>query len=138
MAKQSLERFTDKLKEIFGISRGRALEDTIKVLKPRLTGWFNYFKLSQVKTVFDELDQWIRHRLRRILWLQWKRNYTKARNLMKLGITEENAWRTATNGRGSWYSSCTEWVNKALPKKYFGDLGLVSLFAKWNQYYSRA
>ena len=130
-AKQSIERFKGKLKWIFRRARGRSIDATIKDLHPVLTGWINYFKLSSVTGILKELDGWIRRRFRCILWLQWKRPHRRAVNLMKLGLSEENAWKTATNGRGSWWNSGSQWLNMALPKKYFDDLGLISLFSKW-------
>ena len=99
----------------------------IKELQPILRGWINYFRLSEVKGIFEKLDQWIRRRLRCILWRQWKRNYTRARRLMKCGLTEDRAWKSATNGRGPWWSSGASHMNHALPKKFFDRLGLVSL-----------
>ena len=65
-----------------------------------LRGWMAYFRLTETKRALEELDGWIRHKLRCILWRQWKRPYTRAQNLMKAGLTEERAWRSATNQRG--------------------------------------
>ncbi|NOR10160.1 MAG: group II intron reverse transcriptase/maturase, partial [Desulfovibrionaceae bacterium] len=49
-------------------------------------GWINYFRLAETKGFAEELDQWIRRRLRLILWRQWKRPWTRFKNLMKFGI----------------------------------------------------
>ena len=54
-----------------------------------MRGWVNYFRLAEVKGIFEELDGWIRRKLRCILWRQWKRTYTRAKNLMKYGLQEE-------------------------------------------------
>lgn len=99
----------------------------IESLTPKLRGWGNYYKLAEVKNVFEDLDAWIRRRLRCILWRQWKRTYRRAKNLMKLGIAEERAWRSATNGRGPWWNSRASHMNQAMPKRYFKRRGLFSL-----------
>ena len=65
--------------------------------------------------------------MRCILWRQWKRRYTRAKNLMKAGLTEARAWRSASNGRGPWWNSGASHMNAAFPKSYFDRLGLVSL-----------
>ena len=65
--------------------------------------------------------------LRCILWRQWKRVYTRACNLMKAGLTAEQAWRSACNQRGAWWNSGASHMNLAFPKLYFDRLGLVSL-----------
>lgn len=126
-APASIERLNNKLREIFRQGRGRSLSRLIEQLTPVLRGWVNYFRLAEVKGVFEELDGWIRRKLRCILWRQWKRSYTRATNLMKRGLAEDRGWRSATNGRGPWWNSGASHMNEAFPKRFFDDLGLVSL-----------
>ena len=92
----------------------------------QIRGFFG-FRLTEVKGVFEELDQWIRHKLRCILWRQWKRPYTRARKLMQRGLGEERAWRSATNGRGPWWNAGASHMQQCFPKRFFDQLGLVSL-----------
>jgi RNA-directed DNA polymerase len=86
-----------------------------------------YFRLTDNKRVLEELDGWLRRKLRSVLWRQWKRSYTRARNLMQRGLTEERAWRSATNGHGPWWNGGASHMNLAFPKAWFDQLGLVSL-----------
>jgi RNA-directed DNA polymerase len=135
VAPESVKRFKGKLKVLFRQGRGRNLGRFIKEdLVPVLRGWINYFRLARVKVTFEDLDQWIRHRLRCILWRQWKRNFTRARNLMKLGLGEERSWRSATNGHGPWWNSGASHMNQALPKRYFDSCGLVSLLDQFRRF----
>jgi hypothetical protein len=53
--------------------------------------------------------------------------YSRAKNLMKAGLTEERAWRSACNQRGPWWNSGASHMNQAFPKSFFDRLGLVSL-----------
>ena len=46
---------------------------------------------------------------------------------MKRGLNEERAWRSATNGRGPWWNAGASHMNEAFPKRFFDELGLVSL-----------
>jgi RNA-directed DNA polymerase len=127
VAPSSVLRFKSKLKEAFRQGRGRNLPRFIEELKPVLQGWINYFRLTEVKITFEELDGWIRRKLRCMLWRQWKRPFTRARNLKKRGLGEEQAWRSATNGRGPWWNSGASHMNLAFPKSFFDHIGLVSL-----------
>jgi RNA-directed DNA polymerase len=127
IAASSIERLTDKVKVLLRGARGRSLGTTIQTLNPLLRGWAAYFKLTQTKRPLEDRDGWIRHKLRCILWRQWKRSYTRARNLMKRGLTEERAWRSATNGRGPWWNAGASHMHAAFPKSWFDYLGLVSL-----------
>jgi len=75
----------------------------------------------------ETVDGWLRRKLRGILWRQWKRPATRARALMRLGLPEERACKSASNGRGPWWNSGASHLKVALPNRYFARLGLVSL-----------
>ena len=126
-APASVIRFKGKLKEIFRRGRGRSVSKVIQELTPVLRGWANYFQLAEIKGVFEGLDGWIRRKLRCIIWRQWKRSFTRARNLMKRGLKEERAWKSATNGRGPWWNSGASHMNEAFRNRFFENMGLVSL-----------
>jgi RNA-directed DNA polymerase len=127
VAPSSLERLKRELKEVFRRGRGRNLGKLIEELTPTLRGWVNYFRLSEVKGVFEELDGWIRRRLRCTIWRQGKRRYARAKGLMKRGLDESRAWESVSNGRGPWWNSGASHMNVAFPKRFFDRLGLVSL-----------
>lgn len=127
VAPESVRRLRAKLKVAFRMGRGRNLQRFIESLRPLLIGWGNYFRLAEVKRVFEDLDGWLRRRLRTVIWRQWKRVFTRARNLMKRGLGEERAWRSATNGRGPWWNAGASHMNQAFPMSFFDKLGLVSL-----------
>jgi len=126
-ADESIQRLKNKLRALFRIGRGRNLQRFIKELEPVLRGWINYFQLAEVKGIFDELDGWLRRKMRCLLWRQWKRVFTRAKALMKRGLAKERAWQSATNGRGAWWNSGASHMNEAFPKSFFDRLGLVSL-----------
>lgn len=127
IAPTSLKRLDDKIREVLQGASGRSLTTVIDKLNPILRGWMAYFRLTETKQALEELDGWIRRKLRCILWRQWKRSYTRAKNLMKAGLTEERAWRSACNQRGPWWNSGASHMNAAFPKSFFDRLGLVSL-----------
>ena len=127
IAPTSLKRLDDKIREVLQGASGRSLTTVIDQLNPILRGWMAYFQLTETKQALEEIDGWIRHKLRCILWRQWKRPYTRAKNLMKAGLTEERAFRSAFNQRGPWWNSGASHMNQAFPKSFFDRLGLVSL-----------
>jgi RNA-directed DNA polymerase len=127
VAPASMERFKANLRDLFRMGCGRNVGSFTESLAPVLRGWVNYFRWAEVKGVFEDLDQWIRRKLRCLIWRQWKRTYTRARNLMKRGLDRVRAWRSATNGRGPWWNAGASHMNAAFPKRFFDGLGLVSL-----------
>jgi RNA-directed DNA polymerase len=137
IAPQSLRRLKAKLRPILRRGRGRNLGAVIGELKPVIRGWVAYFRLAEVKGVFEELDGWVRRKLRCIVWRQWKRSRTRFRELQRLGLDAECAAKSAFNGRGPWWNAGKAHMNFALPTKNLRMLGLVS-FTEEHQRLARA
>jgi RNA-directed DNA polymerase len=128
VAASSVQRLKEKLREIFRRGRGRNVGKLIEAeLTPLLRGWMHYFRLAEVKGIFDELDSWIRRKLRCVIWRQWKRYSARAKGLLRRGLKEAQAWESATNGRGPWWNAGASHMHAAFPKSYFDRCGLLSL-----------
>ena len=127
VAPESVKRFKGRLREMFRRGRGRSLTNLATDLRPVLIGWVSYYRKSQVRITFEELDQWIRRKLRVVLWRQWKRPRTRAKNLIQRGLPPERAWTSAMNGRGPWWNAGASHMNQAVPTRVLSRLGLVSL-----------
>jgi RNA-directed DNA polymerase len=127
VAPESLRRLNAKVRTIIREGRGRSLPQVIKELNPLLRGWIEYFRLAEVKGVIEEADGWLRRKLRCLLWRQWKRPMTRAKNLMKRGLKELRAWKSAVNGHGAWWNAGASHMNEAFPKSYFDRSGLIAL-----------
>ena len=127
IAQPSRERLAEKIRKTLREARGGSLKRAIERLNPILRGWVAYFRLTEVKGVLEDLDGWIRRKLRALLWRQWKHVYTRAKNLMRAGLGQVRAWQSATNGHGPWWNSGASHMNAAYPKSRFDQMGLVSL-----------
>jgi len=133
VAPEAIKRLKGDLRAVLRRGRGRSIGRVIEELNPKLRGWMAYFRHIRGARVLDELDGWIRRHLRQILWLQWKRSFTRAMNLMRLGLSEKRAWNTAQNGRGSWWNAGSQYLNQALPVQLFARIGLISLASYYRQ-----
>jgi len=127
VAVKSVKRLRSKLRTTLRQGRGRTLASTVKTLTPILRGWLQYFRLAEAKGVFEELDGWMRRKLRCVLWRQWKRPRTRLRRLMQRGLDPERAWRSASNGRGPWWNAGASHMHDAYRAAFFAQLGLPSL-----------
>ena len=127
IAGSSVKRLKDKVREIVVGNAFRNLGQTIATLNPVLRGWTSYFRLTEVKGVLQDLDGWIRRKLRCLLWRQWKRPATRHKRLQARGLDATRAWKSASNGRGPWWNAGASHMNAAYPKHFFGAMGLVSL-----------
>jgi len=133
--KETVKRLRIHLKTIFRRGRGRNLQRFISEdLNSISRGWINYFRLAEVKTFAEDMDKWIRRRLRLILWKQWKRPWTRRKRLMQAGLSEERAVISAFNRRGSWWNSGASHMNDAFRKRFFDGLGLVSMLDELNKF----
>lgn len=129
--KESIQRLRSKCKQLFRQGRGRNIGTFIvEVLNPVIRGWINYFSLAEVKGFAEELDGWIRRRLRLILWRQWKRSKTRYRKLQSAGLSVDRSKASSCNGRGPWWNSGAAHMNDALRKSFFVNIGLVSMLDK--------
>jgi RNA-directed DNA polymerase len=127
VAVKSVKRLRSKLRTTLRQGRGQTLASTVRTLTPILRGWLQYFRLAEAKGVFEELDGWMRRKLRCVLWRQWKRPRTRAKRLMRRGLDPERAWRSAFNGRGPWWNAGASHMNDAYRAAFFTQLGLTSL-----------
>ena len=127
IAKASLQRLMQHVREILKRGRGRNIRRVMEELAPVLRGWANYFSLVDVKRPLEALDQWIRRRLRCLIWRQWKRPGTRRRKLQAMGLDAHRARKSAGNGRGPWWNAGASHMNQALPRKWFNNQGLISV-----------
>lgn len=129
-AVQSVERFKVKARQLFRQGRGRNLERFImEDLNPLLRGWANYYRKATTSKLFEDLDRWIRRKLRCLIWRRWARVGTRARQLIRRGFTKQKAWCCAYNGRGPWWNAGSSHMNAAYPNSAFERMGLISIVA---------
>jgi RNA-directed DNA polymerase len=132
----SIKRAKARVREIIRKGRGRSLPKVADELTIFLRGWVSYFRLSQVKNVFEELDQWIRRKLRLILWRQWKKPITRVRKMIERGIERARASTSAYNGRGPWWNAGASHMNAAVTAKWLQQQGLISLLTEHRRFTS--
>ena len=94
IAESSVKRLKDRVREIVAGNASRNLNATLAELNPVLRGWTSYFRLTEVRGVLQDLDGWIRRKLRCLLWRQWKRPATRNRKLQARGLDPTRAWKS--------------------------------------------
>ena len=127
ISKQSLKRHKDKIRNILSRSKPMTLEQRISKLNQVNIGWINYYGIANCKGVLEQLDKWIRQRLRMCIWKQWKKVKTRYKNLKKLGLNHYRAIKFANTRKGYWRIANSVILNTTLTNQFFIDLGLKSL-----------
>lgn len=127
IASKAMERFKERVREITNRTRGISFEKRIEELSRYLQGWQGYFGYCQTPSVLKHLDEWLKHRLRSVLWKQWKTSKRRFAELRQLGIGKELAAQTVGSPHGPWRIGCSPALNIGLSNAYFGRLGLPRL-----------
>ncbi len=128
VAPKALEAMKERVRAITTRSGGRSVAAVVKELREYLTGWKLYFRLAETPRVFSDLDEWVRHRLRQVQLVQWKRGRTIYRELLRRGAPEDVALTVAYNSRRWWRNSAMA-LNVALPARYYDEIGVPRLAA---------
>jgi RNA-directed DNA polymerase len=123
---ESIRRLKNKLRHEFRRARGRNVGRFAGELTPIIRGWVAYYRFAQVKISFEDLDAWLRRKMRAILWRQWKRPRTRYQKLIQSGLDSVRARTSAYNGRGPWWNAGASHMNQAVPSAMLRRLGLVS------------
>jgi RNA-directed DNA polymerase len=127
IAKESLKRMKKKVRAITSRKMPYPMEYRIQKLNQYLIGWCGYFALADTKSIFREVDGWIRRRLRMCLWKNWKIPITKVRNLIKLGVPKGKAYEWGNSRKGYWRIANSPILHKTLDNSYWSNRGLKSL-----------
>lgn len=129
VAAKALTEMKHRVRQITSRSGGRNMERVTKELGAYLRGWKAYFKLSDTRGVFLDLDKWIHRRLRAIQLKQWKRGHTAARALRAKGLPEWLVQKGSGFRKRWWWAAALGAMHTALPGDYFERLGVPRLAA---------
>ena len=126
VAKKALTAMKERVRLITKRSGGRSVVRVAAELRSYLAGWKEYFKLADTRGIFEELDKWIRHRVRAIHLKHWKRGTTIFRELRARGLSVDAAAKVASNAR-RWWRNSGMLIHIAFPISYFDQLGIPRL-----------
>jgi RNA-directed DNA polymerase len=127
IAPKAVIRFKEKVRELTRRTRGISIEGIAEELARYFHGWIGYFGKCQTPSVLEELDRWVRRRLRSAIWKQWKRGSVRFAELRKRGVGKDLAAQTAGSPHGPWRLANSPALAKALPNAYFDSLGVPRL-----------
>jgi len=88
-------------------------------------GWTAYFALADTPSAFENLDGWLRRRLRQVRWKEWKKPHTKRRNLIAVGIPYDQAYSWAYSRLGYWRVARSWILSRSLTNAYWREQGLL-------------
>ena len=122
---KSVSKMKDRIKQLTSRSNGWGDASRKEKLKQYITGWVNYFKLADMKSLLLQVDEWYRRRLRMVIWKQWKRIRTRLRNLIKLGIAKYKAWEYANTRKGYWRTANSPILTRSITNDRLQQAGYI-------------
>ena len=128
---RAFEDFLHRLKRLTGRSWGVSMAVRLKKLAEYLRGWMGYFGVSDYYRPIPDLDSWLRRRVRMCYWKQWKRRYTRIRNLLALGASENTAVSTGMSRKGYWHLAKSLATQSAMTNEWLAKQGLLSIRDLW-------
>ncbi len=132
IANRTKERFEEKLRHLTKRTRSGKLEDIVMEVNQYLIGWIGYYRLANTPSVYEELDKWIRRRLRQMIWKRWKRGTTRYQEIVKLGVSSKSAAQGAA-GTSPWRMAHSPVIHEALSNNFWRNTGLISITERYLQ-----
>jgi RNA-directed DNA polymerase len=102
---KSVSKLKSNLRKLTARSNGWGNDRRKQALRQYIIGWVQYFKLADMSNLLNRTDEWLRRRLRMVIWKQWKRIKTKQKNLMRLGVKKPKAWEWSNTRKGYWHTA---------------------------------
>ena len=127
VAPTALAAMKARVRQITGRTRGRSLNGVVAELRSYLPGWKEYFRLDETPRRFQNLDAWIRRRLRMVQLKQWKRGAKVFRELRARGLSKRSAAEVAAYCKRWWRTAGHVGLHTALPNSYFDRIGVPRL-----------
>lgn len=126
IAKKTLQRAMDKIKELTPRSNHKTIEETISKINVWFKGWFEYFKITEIPAQISKLEAHIRRRLRARIVKDSKRKRFLLRKLMTRGVRKITAYKAIYGKQGTWAISITNAMHLAFSNKWFEQRGFIT------------
>ena len=127
----AFEDFRYNLKRFTKRSWGVSMAYRIRKLNEYIRGWMNYYGISQFYSPLQDIDNWLRRRIRMCYWKQWRYPRTKVRKLMELGIPQKYAIMTGASSKSYWHLSKGYATNAGMSNQWLEEQGLINIKARW-------
>ena len=133
---KSIKRFKDKIRELTSRKQARSVENILKRIKRYTTGWLGYYSIADMESKIRSLNEWLRRRIRKIYWKQWKKIKTRHDNLVRLGINKQKAWEWANSRKGYWRIADSYILHRSLTNEYLASVGYDDILKRYKVLHS--
>jgi len=124
---KSWRKLKQKLKTLTRKTTPMSFDERIRKLNEVQRGWVNNFRMASIYNKLLELDGWIRNRLRYCIWHFWKKPERKRKNLIRLGINQDQAYAWNRTRMGGWAVAQSPILGTTITLERLKKRGYVSL-----------
>ena len=133
VSKQAWISLKRKLKYTTKKTLPLSLAERLKRLKLIYQGWLNAFRLGNIEAKLKKMDEWLRNRLRYCIWHDWKKLERKRKNLIRLGVKQDQAYAWSRSRKGGWAIAQSPILKTTITEKRLRKRGYRSML----EYYHR-
>lgn len=128
---KSVTKMRKRLRELTHRGNRWSNDERKKKLGEYVRGWVNYFRLADMKSLMSQTDEWMRRRIRAVIWRQWKRVRTRYKMLRRLHAEEWRVHEMANCRKGPWRA--TLMLNSVITKERLTRAGYPSLLGQYRK-----
>jgi len=125
------------VKEITRKTRPISFNERIAELNSYMKGWIGYFRYAHMHLKLQELDIWIRRRLRYCIWKHWKKPNKRMRAYIRMGIPKRMAYSWSRSRKGGWAQACSPMMSTTVTIPRLKRRGYIVFSEYYQRFYSQ-
>lgn len=126
ISQKAREKFKSRVRELTRRNNPLSIYQVIQSLNEYLRGWIAYFRVQEFKKIFNDLDSWIRSRLRSMQLKKWKKPKRFQRMMIRSGYEPDEAHRVWVK-MNKWQSVNRMEVKVVMNLQWFRRQGVLHL-----------
>ncbi len=130
---KSWKKLKQKLKTITRKTTPMSFDERIQKLKEVQRGWVNNYRMASIYNKLNDLDGWIRNRLRYCIWHHWKKPERKRKNLIRLGVDHDHAYAWSRTRMGGWAVALSPILNTTITLDRLKKRNYISMLDIYKQ-----
>lgn len=124
VAPKSIERYKQEVRRLWDARQSLTSKELCGQWRDFMIGWWNYFRIADVRSTVFDLDGWVRRHMRKCFWLRWHDRKGRRKALQRLG-TRPRLLKVASSRVGAWRMARSPALHMALSNHVLRRYGLV-------------
>ncbi len=101
IAPKGIEGYKAKVRSLWDARQNLTSKQLVEQWQKYSVGWWNYFKLANIRSNIEGIAGWTRRHMRKCFWLRWHNQKGRLNVLRRLGAKPRHL-KLASSSRGAW------------------------------------